>query len=130
MYRRNATEHPPTATPPGYGGTLFSPAPTWPPPTPESAKRPHAHPFAPFAMPRPTEAPTERTAETPPSESEQAADAPSEENIPAKMPTEPPAAPKLPQNEETLLLAGILLLLLHGQTDTDLVSALAVLLLL
>lgn len=111
MYHRNGS-----APPPGYGGTAFDLR--WPPreEPPREPRRATEQPvFAPFAAgKRPVEEP----------EADEAVQARSEP---------PPAQRREEQepypHEDTLLLLGILLLLLHGEDGADLLPLLSMLLL-
>ena len=117
MYHRN------TGTPPpGYGGTAFDMRPAWPPreePPREPKRGSEPSGFAPFAAgKRPVQ-------ETPPS-LPTASEMPPSETLPRE--TEDPEKRSL--SEDTLLLFGVLLLLMHGEEGGDLLPLLSMLLLL
>ena len=111
MYHRNGD-----TPPPGYGGTAFDMRPAWPPreEPPRELKRGETPGFAPFAAGK--RAVQEDTPEPVPCTQTAKETAPAPEELEAS------------HTEDTLLLFGILLLLLHGEDSADLLPLLSMLL--
>ena len=110
MYHRNGD-----APPPGYGGTAFDMRPAWPPreePPRELKRGGDAPGFVPFATgKRPVQEETPEPCTQPSAEADYT-----------------PEEAEAPHTEDTLLLFGILLLLLHGENSADLLPLLSMLL--
>jgi hypothetical protein len=111
MYHRNGD-----TPPPGYGGTAFDMRPAWPPreEPPRELKRGETPGFAPFAAGK------RAVQEDAPTSSEQAST--------TEKDTQAAPAQETSRKEDTLLLFGILLLLLHGEDSADLLPLLSMLL--